>query len=260
MVGITGSTGVLGAILKQRLAKLEIEFNCYINDVCDELSIQKWINSYNFDAIFHFAAKVPVDYVKNFPFSAYSVNVGGTIQLCKALSKLSQKPWLFYASSSHVYSSSKQNIKEDDPKIPLNLYGLSKLQGEIVVNSYVEEFNTLACIARIFSFYHESQKPPFLYPNLLHRLSTEDLTLPFKLMGAESVRDLSNAEDIVDKILKLYQLNATGIYNIGSGKGIKIKDFVQNLAQQKLTFSKDSNEKESYLVADISRFQDLITT
>jgi len=80
--------------------------------------------------------------------------------------------------------------------------------------------------------------------------------LPFKLYGAESIRDFLNAEDVIDIIIKLMEKKAKGIYNIGSGKGIKIRDFVQSLTSNKLDI-KEMGDSD-YLVADISKLNKLL--
>jgi len=52
------------------------------------------------------------------------------------------------------------------------------------------------------------------------------------------------------------QKRAKGIYNIASGKGIKIKDFVQNLTNKKLNIK--SVGGSDYLVADITKLKKVL--
>ena len=73
------------------------------------------------------------------------------------------------------------------------------------------------------------------------------------MYGADSVRDFLNAEEVVDIIIKLYKKKSTGIFNIASGKPIKIRDFVQNLSNKKLKIV--TTEQKDYLVADISKLK-----
>ena len=93
---------------------------------------------------------------------------------------------------------------------------------------------------------------------MLKRLSEENLDLAFQLKGASAIRDLSNAEDICRLIIKLVRKNIIGTFNIGSGKGKTIKEFVQSLTDKKLNFLIDENEKPQFLVADISKLKEVI--
>jgi len=104
--------------------------------------------------------------------------------------------------------------------------------------------------------YHKTQKPPFLYPVMLERLKTEDLKKDFELYGAESVRDFLNAEEVADIILELMKRKATGTYNIASGKGIKIKDFVQSLTKTPIKIV--NKGEQDILVADVSKLNKLL--
>ena len=41
------------------------------------------------------------------------------------------------------------------------------------------------------------------------------------------MRDFINAEEVVEILFKIYIKKITGIFNIGSGKGLTVKSFVQ---------------------------------
>ncbi len=259
MIGVTGSKGVLGKILLRKLIGLG-EIDCFSGDIRKKEDILEWIGGKFFDVIFHLAAIVPVAEVNSDPFEAYNVNVGGTINLLDSLREANIKPWLLYSSSSHVYKSSNKQICEMDPIKPLNTYGESKHFAERICDGFRESYGSRICIARIFSCYHETQKPPSLYPSIKLRLCSEDLTEPFFLRGAKSIRDIQNAEVAIDKIIKLMQMRYDGTINIGSGKGISIEDFVRNLSSLKLTISFDPKEEQSFLVADISKLNKVLSS
>jgi nucleoside-diphosphate-sugar epimerase len=248
-VGITGSSGVLGTIFKKEFRIKKIPYSCFEGDICSTEDIKKWISGKTFTSIIHLAAIVATKDVKDNPERAFEVNVIGTKNLAEVLSNLNTKPWLFYASSSHVYKSKSVPIYEEDTIEPISEYGRTKYEGEKALNGKYPNL----CIGRIFSFYHSTQKKPFLYPTILERLQTEDLTKPFKLFGAESVRDFLNAEEVVKIVMRLLEEKKTGILNIASGEGIKIKDFTQSLTKVKLNIE-ETGERD-YLVADIGKLK-----
>jgi len=220
--------------------------------------VQAWVRDVRPARVLHFAARVPLDEVARDPLSAFDVNVVGTARLCAALAGLDSVPWLFYASTSHVYESLDRPIGEDDPVKPQNTYAETKHLGEQVVRFHERHGAVRACIGRIFSFYHPSQAKPFLYPSIIERLATRDREQPFVLRGGNDVRDLSTAEDVVDAILQLMDRECEGVVNIGSGVGTKIADFVRRLSGDDLEIVVPSGERRTSLVADVSRLRALL--
>lgn len=259
MIGITGANGVLGRILSRKYSEKEVLYSCYDGDIRDFEQLAVWIEKNELTYIVHLASKVAVSDVESNLVEAYEVNVSGTINLMKAIEKSGRRVGLFYAGTSHIYKSSSFPIKEDDPKDPINSYGLTKYISELLLTDYGKRFPDFPlCIGRIFSFYHASQKPPFLYANLMKRFREEDLSKPFQLYGANSTRDFLNAEEVCDIIMKLVSLKYKGIVNIASGKSTKIIDFVQSVAPVKLAFQFDENEKVNHLNADITRLKEIL--
>jgi nucleoside-diphosphate-sugar epimerase len=251
-IGITGASGVLGNILIEKIKHKRYEYNSFEGDITEVEDIKKWVNNNKFDSILHLAAIVPPSDVKKNLSKAFAVNSVGTKSLVDVLVEKSNMTWLFYASTSHVYKSNEEPISEYDEIEPISEYGLTKYAGEILLKKNYKNF----CIGRIFSMYHDTQKPPFLYPNIKKRLETEDLSKEFELYGAESTRDFLNAEEIADIILQLMEKEALGVYNIASGKGIKIGDFVKNMTSRQIKI-KDMGGKDS-LVANIDKLKDLL--
>lgn len=254
IIGITGGSGVIGKILIEKLKNRQCVISKFEGDIAERKQVEDWVNTSQPAILIHLAAIVPIATVNENRLKTYDVNISGTINLLHAVSKLKDFPWLFYASTSHVYRSSVEPINESHHIAPINTYGLTKYISEQILQDYTAAGGHPLCIGRIFSFFHPTQKEPFLYPSIIKRLSVEDLTKPFHLHGAKSVRDLMNAEQVCDKILALLDRRAKGVFNIGSGKGITIKDFVQSLTPQQLDFSIQENESVNYLVADITKY------
>ncbi len=258
MIGITGGHGILGTILvKKNLG--ESSASLFDGDVRDTEALYNWLDGNNIDQVIFLASKVAVKEVDANKDLAYDVNVNGIVQTIKAIKKLNREIYFFYSSTSHIYKSSDLPISEGNPIEPQNTYGLTKYLAECLLLDYAKS-NPLfrLCIGRIFSFYHESQSPPYLYPTIRKRLATEDLSTPFKLFGANSERDFLNAEDVCTIIERMVNRKIEGVYNIGSGTSIKIKDFVQGLTPVPLNLDYDSNEKISILVANISKLKSVL--
>lgn len=260
MIAVTGATGVLGRILCRGLEERGEAFAVFSGDLRDPEALNRWIEATAPAALVHLAARVPVVQVNADPATAFDVNVVGTGNLLRAVANSGHRPWLFYASTSHVYRSSDRPLREDDPIEPQTIYGETKELGERVVAFYgrhlLPELPT--CIGRIFSYFHETQAKAFLYPALVERLAAHPDGEPFEIRGGEDVRDFLSAEQVVDRILALMDRRCTGVVNVASGQGTKIKDFVLQVAQRDLELRVQQDRPPSTLVADVSRLQEVL--
>ena len=108
------------------------------------------------------------------------------------------------------------------------------------------------CIVRIFSIFHKNQKKPFLYPSIKNKLKRIKSSNVY-IKGANNVRDFSNADKITKIIFKIFEKKLTGVYNIGSGKGMTIKDFINKNIDEKKTII--DYKKPNSLIADIKKLK-----
>ena len=109
-IGITGGKGILGRIAQKKLLHRGHEVSLFDGDICNLPALQEWIKNSQPEAVLHFAAVVPVQSVQADPARTFRVNVGGTANLVSPLESYSPRPWLFYASSRHVYRPQSQRI------------------------------------------------------------------------------------------------------------------------------------------------------
>ena len=225
-IGITGANGLIGSLLKKKLIKKKISFSIFKGDIKNKKEIAKWIKiNSKIEYLFHLAALSSPQVVDRNKNEALKVNFYGTKNLLEVLEKRGKKIWFFFPSTSHVYKYSKKRISENHILKPSSFYGKTKLRAEkIIKKNKFKKFSFL--IGRIFSVYHLKQKKPFLYPSILKkiRISKKKKII---LKNGLSVRDFLNAEDVVEIIYKIYSKKLCGIYNIGSGKGITVKSFIE---------------------------------
>ena len=104
-IGITGSVGILGDIIKKQL-KLKNK-NIFKGKIENKKNFKDWIKNNYFDVIIHMAAIVPIKIVNKNKKYALKVNYHGTKNLINAINRLQKKVWFFYASTSHVYPFKK---------------------------------------------------------------------------------------------------------------------------------------------------------
>jgi nucleoside-diphosphate-sugar epimerase len=251
---ITGSSGVLGSYIIQNNPK--VNFLKFKGDITNKKEITNWILKNNFDAFLHLAAIVPTSEISKNYFKTKKVNYNGTKNIVDAL-LFKKNIWFFYASSSHVYSSSSNKIRERSELKPITLYGKLKYISELYILEKLEKSKISYCIGRIFSFTFFGQKESFLVPSIFKKniiLSNSFIT--FK--NTNHFRDFVSISDINRAIFFLLKKKANGIFNIGSGKKINLNLLVKKICKifnNIPVFKK--NHKTTYLVANITKIKKL---
>lgn len=251
---ITGAGGIMGRHVVRHIATRAPDMDVIVNtaDLTDMEATRNQVEALlPLDKVIHLAALVPVASVKADPARAYAVNVGGTINLLYAL-KDTPADFVF-CSSSHIYAPSDVPIVEDAAKAPVTLYGRTKWAAECAAADICEATGRAFLAARVFSIHDPAQTGSYLRPSIERRLLTEDLSKPFELLGAESVRDLLPAEQAAELLVRLAIAGATGRVNVASGFGTKIRDFVQSFSSRPLDIRACGGADT--LVADISRLK-----
>jgi nucleoside-diphosphate-sugar epimerase len=265
-VGLTGYKGTLGSVLHRRLSKHDIRVETYLGDITDTSNLESWFREYRFDYFFHFAAIVPVHEVMNNRLKAYETNVIGTYNICKQVISSQPHLWLFLASSSHVYRAGR--IQDNYPIIegfslePNTFYGASKLAGEQISRHVLDAYDISYCIGRIFSFSSMRQKGSYLVPTLEQKIKQLPDNGVLEVVNGKSIRDIMDAETVIDCLLYLAKGQFEGTLNIGSGIGTDVENIARNIALRlkKRTRIKCINVKTpDSLVADVSVLKNFIT-
>ncbi|MDE0471029.1 MAG: NAD(P)-dependent oxidoreductase [Ekhidna sp.] len=249
---VTGANGILGRYVCKWLRVYRPKVHIIKNtaDITDINEVQETVEkNYPLDMVIHLAAIVPVSKVQAKPELAYRVNVGGTINLLEAI--IQKKPKFVYCSSAHVYDYSEYPILEESPMAPQSIYGRTKMIAEMAATDIAKSFDIPLSIPRVFSIHDPAQTGTYLRPTLEKRLSTEDLSQPFKLIGAKSIRDILTAEEAARRLVIVSLSSYLGKVNIGSGHGTKIEDFVQSLSYIDLDIEPVGQGNQ--LVANIDR-------
>jgi len=146
---ITGAAGMLAdeiitMLIKEGHDVIQTDINQRLPDigqldVSDNKEVYKQINSYKPDYVFHLAAETNVDLCEENPDHAYKINTLGTENIVLGCQK-SEVP-LLYISTAGVFPGDKQQpyTEFDIPK-PINVYGDSKWQGEIIVRNLLSNY------------------------------------------------------------------------------------------------------------------------
>ena len=142
---VTGVKGQLGFDVVNELEKrghTAIGVDIDEMDITDAISVEKVINNAKPDAVIHCAAWTAVDAAEdeeNIP-KVRNVNAKGTENIAKVCKALDIK--MVYISTDYVFDGQGTEPWEPDCKAykPLNVYGQTKLEGELAVSSNLDKF------------------------------------------------------------------------------------------------------------------------
>jgi dTDP-4-dehydrorhamnose reductase len=139
---VTGYNGQLGydVVKEGRRQGLEmIGTTSKELDITDRFRVKNFINEIKPDAIIHCAAYTAVDKAEDDKENSWDVNVNGTKNLTEAAKTFNSK--FVYISTDYVYDGiGTVPYKETDKPNPSGYYGLTKYEGEKVVQSLIEDF------------------------------------------------------------------------------------------------------------------------
>ncbi len=151
---VTGTSGQLGFDVMHELIKRgheaigadlkegDFDFKTIALDITDKQAVEKVISNINPDAVVHCAAWTNVDAAEE-PENlkiVRAVNVDGTKNLAEACKKVDAK--MVYISTDYVFNGEGEEPWQPDDKdyAPLNVYGQSKLDGELAVSGILEKY------------------------------------------------------------------------------------------------------------------------
>ena len=148
---VTGVKGQLGHDVMDELAAKGIEgigVDVEEMDITDADACQRVIKEAKPDAVIHCAAYTAVDAAEDNVELCRKGNADGTRNIAKVCKELDIK--MMYISTDYVFNGQGERPWEpDDHREPLNVYGLTKYEGEIAVEQNVEKFFTVR-IAWVF--------------------------------------------------------------------------------------------------------------
>lgn len=249
IIGLTGSTGVLGNTLKKQFKNFK--FDNFKGDIKSKKDIEIWLKNKKFDAIFHLAAVVPTIEVSSNYKKATKINYLGTQILIDEVLKRNTTNWFLFTSTSHVYNYSPFKIKETSVIKPISKYGKTKFKAEKYLLKKKKMIKI--CILRIFSYTNYDQKNFFFIPSVYSKFKN---TKPVVFQNINHVRDFIDIRDISRAIKILFTKNSTGIFNIGTGSSVRLLKIINFFSKKfKKKYLILRNNKKTSLIADIVKLK-----
>ncbi|AEE31253.1 NAD(P)-binding Rossmann-fold superfamily protein [Arabidopsis thaliana] len=217
-------------------------------DLGDAKAVNKIFTENAFDAVMHFAAVAYVGESTQFPLKYYHNITSNTLVVLETMAAHGVKT-LIYSSTCATYGEPDiMPITEETPQVPINPYGKAKKMAEDIILDFSKNSDMAVMILRYFNVIGsdpegrlgEAPRPELrehgrisgacfdaargIMPGL--QIKGTD----YKTADGTCVRDYIDVTDLVDAHVKALQKakpRKVGIYNVGTGKGSSVKEFVE---------------------------------
>lgn len=251
---VTGGSGFVGTHLINRLSKEHETVNLDIReppqpnkagsfvkcDVTDYSSVRKFFETdlKDIDAIYHLAGLSRESESVKIPDIYNKVNVNGMFNVLDASRFTNSKRFIF-ASTFLVYGEPQYlPIDEKHPKNPKSIYASNKLCGEILCNAYQETYGMKTICFRKSIIYGEDDLEKRIVSLFIDKAKAgQDLTV-----FGNKFLDFVYIEDVISAYESALTVDATGAFNIGTGKKVtllELANMVRDIVNPKIKVVED---------------------
>ena len=250
---VTGAAGFIGSTLCEKL----LQKNCYVTGLDnfsnyylnkeknlinlktnpnfsfiqgDILDSDLMINSTkNVDFIFHLAAQPGVRFSLENPNITNKINTEGTLNILQSSVKNNVKK-IVNVSSSSVYGNPQYTpVDENHPKIPISIYGVSKLAAENYCKIFYNIYDLNVVSLRYHTVYGPRGRPDMVVFKWIDSLlNNKNITI---FGDGNQTRDMTFVNDIVDGTIKAAENdNVSGdVFNLSSGRTVTMNYVLEQL-------------------------------
>lgn len=206
------------------------------------------------DGVFHLAAMWLL-HCKEFPRTAFDVNIAGTFNVLEACARNGVKK-LVYSSSASVYGDAVQvPMTEDHPFNNRNFYGSTKIAGEAMCTAFNDRYDLPVIGLRYMNVYGPGQDQHAVYsgvvPIMLNKIEAGEA--PTINGDGSQAYDFIYVEDVAQSnIQAMVSDQKLGYYNVGTGIQTTIRelcDTILDLKQSSLSVT-----YKPYAVDDARQF------
>ncbi len=256
-VFVTGGSGYIGSVVVARLVERGAEVTVFDDlvrghrrnvpsearliegDLRNADCIRKAMQDTRPDAVMHFAAYALVGESMDNPVMYFSNNVKGGVNLLEAMAAAKCDRLIFSSSCATYGVPASLPIEETTAQNPTNPYGQSKLMFEQMATwlaqtkrfrpTFLRYFNAAGAVG---SLGEDHDPETHIIPNILKVATGEKPFVPiygddYPTPDGTCIRDYVHLEDLASAHLLALEKDAVGAYNLGTGKGVSVKELVE---------------------------------
>ncbi|MBK9707426.1 MAG: GDP-mannose 4,6-dehydratase [Acidobacteria bacterium] len=251
---VTGATGFVGSHVARLLVEQGANVVCLQRDAVrnnsldimslrDKVSVidgtledfalmERIVNEYEIDAVFHLAAQALVGVANRSPISTFEANIRGTYSLLEACRKSETVKRVVVASSDKAYGShDKLPYAEDYPLLGLFPYDASKACTDIIARSFAHSYKTPVVVSRFANIYGPGDmNMSRIIPGAIVSVLRDEA--PIIRSDGTPIREFIYVDDVARGYLLLAERIDEVIgeaFNFGAGDTVQMLDLVNRI-------------------------------
>ena len=195
------------------------------------------------DGVIHLAGRKSVSESVEKPLAYWDANVGGTLDVLRAM-RYCNVPRIVFSSTASVYAESEEPVTEEDAVAPMSPYGASKLAAERLIADYAASagirhavlryFNVAGCSSSALGDTSEDN----LVPRVIRALLAGEYPVIFgndyPTSDGTAVRDYVHVADLAEAhvvVARRIDSLPRDTYNLGTGRGSTVREIISAIVQ-----------------------------
>lgn len=187
------------------------------------------------DYVFHLAAMWLL-HCKDFPRTAFDVNIAGTFNVLEACVKHNVKKLIFSSSASVYGDAVKVPMTEEHPFNNKNFYGATKIAGEAMCTAYNDRYGLNIIGLRYMNVYGPGQDQHAVYsgvvPIMLNKIDRKEQPI-INGDGSQAYDFIYVEDNARANIAALKSDKNFGFYNVGTEVQTTIKELCDTILRLK---------------------------
>ncbi len=257
-VFVTGCTGFLGSWLTGELVQRGARVVGLVRDhVPDDLFarmglaeritvvrgavedlglLERIVNEYDVDVVFHLAAQAIVGVANRSPLATFETNILGTWNVLEACRRSGRASRIVVASSDKAYGIHDElPYREDFPLQGCHPYDVSKSCADLIARSYHHTYGLPICVTRCGNLFGEGDTNySRIVPGTIRSMLQGER--PIIRSDGSPVREYVHVQDIVDGYLVLAERMEDAAlhgeaFNLGSGEYLSVADLTRRILE-----------------------------
>lgn len=237
--------------------------NFFHVDILDREKVDKIFADIKPEIVIHLAAVHFIPYCNQHPYESSDINIRGTTHILNACRKNGVGK-IFFASTAAVYPIYDEAVTEKHQTGPLDIYGLSKLTGEHLLNEFHLMTGVPTIVCRFFNAFGPNETNPHLIPEIQNQINSGMRKI--KLGNLTPKRDFIHTSDMANAVHTLLTKIDKGIdtFNLGRGIEYSVTEIVDafsrelgELVEIEVDPSRVRKVERMHLLADVSKLKSI---
>ncbi len=214
--------------------------------ISDTALLQQVFSTYHIDAVMHFAAYTYVGESVTDPAKYYLNNVGGTLNLLRAMQRAGVNKLIFSSTCATYGVPQEIPLTESHPQNPINPYGRTKLMIEQAMADFSQAYGLQYLALRYFNAAgadpqsrvgerHDPEThliPLTLLAGLVPHKTLKIFGTDYETPDGTCVRDYIHVTDLAEAhalgLEYLLDGGTSNAFNLGNGQGFSVREIIES--------------------------------